>query len=120
MDVRLTVSAGESTRAGIGMMGERYAYTALCGDAVRLFHGASDGAEREILSRPCETAKLLLRLRVRKGLAAFFYGTEGREPVALGEPFPMAPGGWTGARPGIFCIGSGGHADIRSVRITKY
>lgn len=120
MDVRLTVSAGESTRAGIGMMGERYAYAALCGDAIRLFHGAKDGAEREILSRPCETAKLLLRLRVRKGLAAFFYGTEGREPVALGEPFPMAPGGWTGARPGIFCIGSGGHADIRSVRITKY
>lgn len=120
MDVRLTVSADGAARAGIGLMGRRYACAALCGDAIRLFHGDAEGAEREVLSRPCAGADVMLRLRVRDGLAAFCFAADGRDPTVLGEPFPMAAGGWTGARPGVFCMGCGGYADVHSVRFTPY
>ena len=41
----------------------------------------------------------------------------------MGAPFAAAPGGWTGARPGIFCMNrqgrvSAGYADFDYVRIT--
>ena len=77
-----------------------------------------EGEEREILARPWQRAEVMLRLRVRDGFASFCFGADERDLTDLGEPFPMAPGGWTGARPGIFCIGSGGYADVRSVRFT--
>ena len=67
-----------------------------------------------------EKAELLLRLRVRNGFVSFFFCMDGSDPEPLGETFPMAPGGWTGARPGIFCTGSSGYADFHSVLITEY
>ena len=118
MDVRLTAPAGDAAGAGIGLMGRSYACCALRGGAVRLIHGAAEGEEREILARPWQGAEVMLRLRVRDGFASFCFGADERDLTDLGEPFPMAPGGWTGARPGIFCIGSGGYADVRSVRFT--
>lgn len=120
MDVRLTVPRSDTAVTGIGLMGNNYFYAALRNGAVRLVSGSAEEAEKELLSFPYKKAELLLRLRVRNGFVSFFFGTFGCDPEPLGGPFPMVPGGWTGARPGIFCTGNNGYADIHSVLITEY
>ena len=120
MDVRLTVPRSDTAVTGIGLMGNNYFYAALRNGAVRLVSGSAEEAEKELLSFPYKKAELLLRLRVRNGFVSFFFGTFGCDPEPLGGSFPMVPGGWTGARPGIFCTGNNGYADIHSVLITEY
>ena len=120
MDTRLKASCSASASAGIGLMGNSYLYAVLRDKSVRLVRGSSEEGEEEMLAYPYEKAELLLRLRVRNGFVSFFFGSNSCDPKPLGETFPMAPGGWTGARPGIFCTGSSGYADFHSVLITEY
>ncbi len=44
--------------------------------------------------------------------------------LPAGEELPLSPGGWTGARPGIFCLGKtdgpSGYADFKYVRFSDY
>ena len=120
MDVRFSVPQLELAGAGAGVMGSAYTFVVLKGRRVRLVRGGTEEPEQEILSRPFEKAELLLRLQIRDGYVSFLFGSDDRGLSPLGEAFPMAPGGWTGARPGFFCTGPEGYADVHSVRITEY
>ena len=62
-------------------------------------------------------------MRVRDGEVSFLFGPGLSSLTPLGGPMPMVPGGWTGARPGFFCLSSGsepgGFADVRLSLITE-
>ena len=77
----------------------------------------------ELLSVPYEKTELALRLRVRNGEVSCLFGPDLSSLAPLGGPFPMVPGGWTGARPGFFCLSAdgkpGGFADVLLARITE-
>lgn len=132
-DVRLTLCPDQpGDRAGVAMMGYRYAYLAVTADGVALFHGEAveqglrlpERVREDCAARvPMDTAgPVSLRMAVRDGIAAFLVRQNGGyRPV--GEPFAMTAGGWTGARPGIFCGNfaghvSGGAADFDWVEVT--
>ena len=121
MDCLFSAALNSHTRAGAGMMGARYVYAALSCGAVRLYAGTEDGEEKELCALPCEKTELLLRMRVRDGLVRFFFGSGEEFLQPLGDSFPMEAGGWTGARPGFFCLSTGGepggYADFRYVGI---
>ena len=101
-------------------MGKAYVFAALKDGMARLVQGGAETPEREILALPYRKTELTLRLQVRDGTVSFMFGPDPDALEPLGTSFPMVPGGWTGARPGFFCTGSGGYADVRSVRITEY
>ncbi len=120
MDVRLSVPYLGPAAAGAGIMGKAYVFAALKDGMARLVRGGAETPEREILALPYRKTELTLRLQVRDGTVSFMFGPDPDALEPLGTSFPMVPGGWTGARPGFFCTGSGGYADVRSVRITEY
>lgn len=120
MDVRMSLSPAGPKGAGIGLMGNPYVFAALREGALRLIRGDGEKGERQVLARPYEKAELTLRLRVRDGFVSFYFGADEGSLMPLGEAVPMAPGGWTSARPGIFCTGAAGYADVHSVRMTEY
>jgi hypothetical protein len=114
-------------RAGVGVMGYRYRYLCLEQGRVALYEGvASEWRRREreavrenlLAAVPFAGNSATLTLEIRDGQAAFGYDGQ-----TLGEPFSMAAGGWTGARPGIFCADFGAGdpkaawADFIEVRI---
>ncbi len=121
MDLSFSARLNTQDRAGAGIMGSRYVYAAVSPGAVRLLEGSADGVERELSVLPYEKTELLLRMRIRDGQVSFFFGSCGTDLRPLGTACPMEPGGWTGARPGIFCLTkescSDGYADFRSVRL---
>ena len=120
MDVRLGVPRIGPAAAGAGMMGKTSVYAALKGGLVRLVRGGAEEPERELLAVPYKKTELLLRLQVCDGSVSFRFGPEPDNLAPLGASFPMVPGEWTGARPGFFCTGPGGYADVRSACITEF
>ena len=68
-------------------------------------------------------AEILFRMRVRHGSVSFFYGSSQRSLRPMGGEYPMACGGWTGARPGLFVLNTqgrwGGWADVKYVKISN-
>ncbi len=131
MDVTVRPALEAGDRCGVGRMGYAWHYCALEGDGVSLYRGEAREVslrerERTGESRLCTAAlppapERVLRLSVRDGVCRYFVRTGDRfEP--LGGPLPMENGGWTGARPGIFCFSAegriGGSALFSSVRVT--
>ncbi|MBN1777258.1 MAG: family 43 glycosylhydrolase [Clostridiales bacterium] len=128
-EVPLTARFDSATqRAGVGMMGYTYRYLSLEQGLVALYEGTA----AEVNRREKETVRerRLLSIPYAKNTAAFtmeiadgsvVFGCNGR---IIGDPFPMAKGGWTSARPGVFCAdfdptGPGAAwADFHEVRIT--
>jgi beta-xylosidase len=117
-------------RAGIGMMGHRYAYLAADSTGVSLYQGTVTAGTRFQPAGVAETRvenlsirgySVWLQMRVKDGQATFWAGADGQRYTALGGAFPMEKGGWTGARPGIFCGNfggvQGGHADFAFVEV---
>ncbi len=123
MDVFFSAALGPDGLAGAGMMGRTWYYAALGNDAVRLIRGTEEDTEQEILSVPCKKTELMLRLHVCEGHVSFLFGTGPADLQPLGNALPMAAGGWTGARPGIFCLSLGsepaGYADFRAVSMAE-
>ena len=123
MDLLCAPSLEGDGAVGAAMMGEEYCFVALRRGAVRLVRGSAGGAEEELCSAPYEKAELALRMRVRDGEVSFLFGPGLSSLTPLGGPMPMVAGGWTGARPGFFCLSSGsepgGFADVRLSRITE-
>ena len=123
LDAAFTAALDADGLAGIGMMGCTWYYAALGNGAVRLVRGTADSPEQELLSVPYKNTELMLRMQVRDGFVSFLFGSGPDDLQPLGSAFPMAAGGWTGARPGIFCISKSrnpaGYADFRSVRILR-
>ncbi len=118
--------------AGLAMMGYTYRYLAVEKDCAVLYEGMAvktdrgDEAvsEREIERIAWAQRRAYLRMQVRDGCRVqFAISADGQSWQEMGAPFAAAPGGWTGARPGIFCMNrqgrvSAGYADFDYVRIT--
>lgn len=118
-------------RAGIGILGYAYRYLCLEEGGLALYQGKAEERSRREAERvmeqclmriPYERDRATFRMEIKDGCATFSYiAPDGTEKTA-GDPFPMAAGGWVGARPGIFCgnfegNASGGWADFESVHI---
>ena len=69
------------------------------------------------------SGEICFRMAVREGSVSFYYGKDPECLKPLGEAVPMTCGGWTGARPGFFCLNTagsrGGYADVKRVSITR-
>ena len=133
MDARFAFRLQPGDRCGIGVMGYTGHFAAVQqGKLLLLRDTAQDRGHRlapsvteEILcSVPVSgELSLTLRLRVRDGQGRFYILREGQTPVPFGEAFPLSQGGWTGARPGIFCLNTGdrpgGYADFEYVHFSR-
>lgn len=132
MDALFHVRAQDGDLSGLAMMGYTYCFIALSEGKVCLKTGAAAEISRWTPERVTETAAaeaawpdstVLFRMRVRQGLVSFFFGRDSRSLQPLGSEYPMACGGWTGARPGLFVLNTlgrwGGWADVKYVRFTK-
>lgn len=132
MDARFCACLRAGDLTGLGMMGYTYSYIALGREEVRLAVGRAEEISRWEAERVTETTvakapwpqtDILLRLRVRQGKASFFFGEDSASLRPLGNEYPLACGGWTGARPGLFALNTqgrwGGWADVQFVRITN-
>ncbi len=132
MDIRLTLHGKRGDLAGIGMMGYQYAYAALQKGYISLISGTvreinrrerERVTETQICTVPWDGDSACLRLAVRQGTYRFFYGADEANMLPLGDEMLMCCGGWTGMRPGIFCINLlgawGGHADFAYCRVEE-
>ncbi len=130
MEVRMKLCLREGDEAGIGMIGRTWHAAAVSGGQLLLRRGEASDPEwrkretvRETLLEqvPWPAEEILLQMRVRQGRGCFFYGLQTESLRPLGDWFPLSPGGWTAARPGLFCLNRqgrpGGWADIRYVHI---
>jgi beta-xylosidase len=131
MEVRVRLNGIRGDRAGIGMMGYRYAYAAVENDRIVLVSGSVreiNRFERErvtetvLCSMPLNGNEATLRMSVRDGKYRFLCGVGGGALAPLGDEQELSAGGWTGARPGIFCFSDagnwGGYADFEYCRVT--
>ena len=130
-DVSLSMHAQAGDKAGVAMMGYTYYFLSLGGGKVSLNRGRAEEISRWVKERvteetmaeaPWDGMEITMRMRVRNGKVSFFYGIDPRHLTPLGGEYPMACGGWTGARPGIFCLSAlgqeGGWTDVRFVAVT--
>lgn len=131
METELSLHAQDGDEAGLAMMGLTYHYIVLRRGCIVLVKGVSQKVNRFYPERVQETilaqadtdvTSIRLKMQVREGQVQFFYAADGGwQP--LGGSCPMHVGGWTGARPGIFCINRnshrGGWADFAHVRVNK-
>ena len=128
--LRAEPKAGDA--CGIGMIGYPYHCMTLEEGKIRVLRGEIREYGRSIPERVTETAvaeatapgnAVRMRMQVRAGSMRFAYAAEEGEWQPIGEAYPLAPGGWTAARPGIFCLNRtgryGGHADAAYVRFTE-
>ena len=132
MDVQFTVHEHDGDRCGVAMMGYTFYSLALGGGRVALRSGIAQEVNRWVPIRVSESViaemtwlanKVYFRMRVKNGNVSFFVG-EGKQSLRpIGAEYPMACGGWTGARPGIFCINTlgawGGYADADYVEVAQ-
>ena len=128
--VRFAPQAGDA--CGIGMIGYPYHYLCLEDGRIRLIRGDITEYSRSIPERIRETVlaeapaggeEIRIRMRVRAGEMRFGYALPGEVWQEIGDACPMAAGGWTAARPGIFCLNRsgvwGGYADFLYARFTE-
>ena len=129
-EVPLTVHfLSPAQRAGIAVMGYTYRYVCLQQGAIALYEGNAQELSRreaEIVSETClaripfDGSSVTFTLDIYDGYASFGFNGQ-----PIGEPFLMTAGGWTSARPGIFCANfqtdtesQSAWADFAEVRIT--
>ena len=120
METRVSVKG--DCAAGICMMGYDFNYIALENGKASLVSGTGIDMGR---NRPAKSstsiveqitvsgAEAVLEMRVKQGKYSFYINGS-----PIGGVYKMSKGGWTGARPGIFCIGKAGFADFDGVRFT--
>ncbi len=97
----------EGERSGLLMMGRDYSYLAISG-----LHLIRVTTDKEEIITELKTKSVYLRVSVDDAVAEFSYSTDGKTFVSAGEPFPMRPGVWIGAKVGLFTIGTKqGYAD---------
>ena len=132
MDVQFAVHGQDGDQCGVAMMGYTYYSLTLGGGRVVLKSGIAQEVNRWVPMRIAETSiaemtwlssRILFRMRVNRGNVSFFYGEGQQSLKPIGGEYPMACGGWTGARPGLFNINTlgcqGGWADVAQVTVTQ-
>lgn len=116
MDVSFELQLKQGDWAGVGVMGYDYHYIAARQGQLAVVgahaqeinrRGPERVHEQVVATAAFEGTDITFRLRVREGMACYFYKADGAF-VQLGEAYPLVCGGWTGARPGIFCINKQG------------
>lgn len=121
-DMETGVNVSGNCKAGVCMMGYEYHYIALEHGFICIYagkgedHGRSKSAsvsEKLILKVAYNKSSAVLGATVRNGRYSF---TLNGAPV--GNEYRLTAGGWTGARPGIFCIDGDGFADFEGVHFT--
>ena len=133
MDAVITFRPEDGDMAGVGMMAYPYHYLGWEKDRLVLRRGDITEFDRSIPERveevqlaemPTKGHRLRLRLHVENGFMRFGAAPEGQEIQYIGETIPLSAGGWTGARPGIFCMNRnrrlGGYADVEAVTFTAF
>ena len=131
MKVSLKTHFQPGDLAGIGMIGYPYHYLASDGTCLSVVRGEIAEFGRGIPERvsetvlaqiPCPEKKLRLQLQVREGEISFWFAAEKKVWSPIGPAVPLAAGGWTGARPGLFCLNLrgayGGWADVEDARFS--
>lgn len=124
MDVDFNPSLRPGSRFGLCMMGTDYTAAELRDGRIRLLRGSVGSRETEECSVPCSGTDLTFRMRVRESRVSFLFRINNKSAgafQALGAEYPMAAGGWTGARPGFYCLsssgGKSGFTDVRRAAI---
>ena len=113
------------------MMGYDYSYLALEQGRVVLVSGrarergrfaAEFVQETETASEAWTEDTVIFRMHVQDGLVSYAFGKDEVSLKLIGKAIPMANGGWTSARPGVFCMNLcgvwGGWADLAWVHVT--
>ncbi len=131
MDVPIRMHGQEGDSAGVGIMGYSYYAISLGMGRVTLRSGTAQEISRWVPERVNETVlaqiawtqdTISFRMRIRNGNVSFFFGEGPHSLRPMGMEYPIACGGWTSARPGIFAMNTlgfqGGWADIGSVTVT--
>jgi beta-xylosidase len=121
------LAAGDT--AGLVVLGGNYSFAAIerrstGAQLIKVSSGttAEDTPECEV---PWTSESILLRVRVNPGASCeFSYSADGKRFSVLGKPFPAQPGGWAGARVGLFCLAldgakQTGYADVDWFRLDR-
>lgn len=128
--VRFT-QAPLGSQAGLIVHGSDYSYLGLsrAQDGLRLtqvicLDAARGGQERVAAETPLKSDSLYLRVKVMSPDARcrFSFSLDGTQFTDIGEEFPARPGGWIGAKVGLFSVSEptargGGYADFDWFRI---
>jgi beta-xylosidase len=127
---KLTLTpASEEDRAGLVIMGYQYACLTVsrCGIGFRVSLSEGNAAEeRELASADIGPCTVFLRVSVEEGaVCRFSYSLDGNDFRVLGEPFTARPGGWMGAKAGLFHVrpveaSAGGYADVDYFRLSAH
>ena len=132
MDVQMSLCLQAGDEAGTAMMG--YTWHALVlregrlllrrGDVKEISRWERERVTETVLAETAwDGSEICFRMAVREGSVSFYYGKDPECLKPLGEAVPMTCGGWTGARPGFFCLNTagsrGGYADVKRVSITR-
>ncbi|AFC32427.1 glycoside hydrolase family 43 [Paenibacillus mucilaginosus 3016] len=123
----LTPGSGE-TLAGLTVFGHDYRYAALrsTGQRTELVFVAGTGSKESsseavaaVVELDAAVRTVYLRVKiVLEAVCTFEYSLDGTAYETIGEPFEAVPGGWVGAKLGLFCLGKdGGHADFPWFRV---
>lgn len=128
---KVELSSTGDTSAGLIVMGPTYSALTVSRGANGLqVHRVTSGArgrggaatQPDQSGEPANniTGPVWLRVSVEpEAQVTFSYSTDGETFKSLGNPFPAtgAAGTWMGARVGLFCTGSSGHADFEWFRV---
>ena len=130
-DTVLSLSGADGQRAGLVVLGIRYAWLGLRreGKATQLVHATCEQPALPCVERletvaTVGTQPVYLRVRVGDGaLAQFSYSTDNLRFTAVGQPFRAGVGRWVGAQVGLFSItpaaaSNKAYADFDYFRIT--
>lgn len=119
-------------RAGLVVMGNDYACLSVSDADEKnslsqtICKDANKGAKEKITEQQTiSSGEIYLRVKVTspKGHCSFSYSLDGKKYNSIGKRFASKPGGWMGAKVGIFCVGelksakSNGYADFDWFRI---
>ena len=104
----------QGERAGLTVFGHQYRYIAIesvaGGTRLVFVHGTGgkeSSAEETAVTLPLPEGIQSVYFRVQVELEAqctFEYSLDGERYAAVGEPFAAVPGGWVGAKLGLFCL----------------
>jgi beta-xylosidase len=121
------LAAGET--AGLVVLGGNYSFAAIertktDSQLVKVSGDATAEAKRES-EIPWRSDSIILRVRVGPGASCEFrYSADGKQFSTLGNSFHAQPGGWAGARVGLFCLAPAspkktGYIDVDWFRFEK-
>lgn len=121
------LAAGDT--AGLVVLGGNYSFVAIKrtrtgSRLIRISNEppAEDTQEGDV---PWASNSAFLQVRVNVGASCeFSYSTDGKRFSPIGKPFHAQPGGWAGARVGLFCLATAdakktGYVDVDWFRLEK-